>query len=315
MDSQAHFERGLALFNDGEFKRALVELNQALDLAPEQAKYRILRAQTYFEINQPTQAIQDLQAVIQQGEQVAEAYFQLGCGYYSEHDWKEAVLQFTQAIRYDSEMVEAYKRRAQAYWFLKEYEVAIQDYNAVLQRQPHDGLSYINRGRARYALGDQLPAMGDFAQGLYYQSGMDMLILWSRAEWRVIPELEAVITQAPDNADAYFVRGHAYETQMKPLLAEAIRDYSHAIELSPERPVFYLFRSRAYWIQGNLDTALKDIEYVLTCDPMHVDALILRGKIHYRQGNKHQAVMDWEEALKQSPNHLEAAEIREMMKE
>ncbi|MBN1312411.1 MAG: tetratricopeptide repeat protein [Anaerolineae bacterium] len=313
--AQSHYEQSLAFFNQGEDKKALDEIDQALSLDPDRAAYRILRARVCLEMHKTAQAIQELEAVIQQGEQVAEAHFQLGCVYDFTRDLEEAASQFTQAIQHDPEMVEGYRRRALSHLLLEQYEAAIQDCNFILQRQPQDGLSYIRRGRAHYRSGDHLTAISDFVQGLYYKSRMSATILWSLAKWRVIPELDAIIAQEPDNADAYFLRGHAYDTyRVAAELPEAIRDYTRAIELSPDRPVFHLFRSQAYLKQGDLDAALQDIDHALARDPAHVDALVLRGRIYYRQEKKHQAMRDWQDALEQCPDRVKAVEIRQMMK-
>jgi tetratricopeptide (TPR) repeat protein len=129
----------------------------------------------------------------------------------------------------------------------------------------------------------------------------------------ILPELDAIITQWPDLAEAYFFRGEIYLSSKK--FDEALADFNRAIELMPNELQFRSWQCNIYaYHLKRLDEALDGANYILERDPTYVAALMVRAAISFHIGNKQQAATDWEEVLKLCPNDPEARQIRKLIK-
>ncbi|MFH1102579.1 MAG: tetratricopeptide repeat protein [Pseudomonadota bacterium] len=69
---------------------------------------------------------------------------------------------------------------------------------------------------------------------------------------------ETVIEKYPKNSDAHFYRGLAYQEMEN--LPEALSSLNRAIELNPEKGVYYYGRGRAYLVSGEKEKAITDFK-------------------------------------------------------
>lgn len=66
------------------------------------------------------------------------------------------------AIALNPDFREAYASRANAHYSLEEYELAIEDYNKLIELRPNDASAYNDRGLANFYLGNHYNAIHDF---------------------------------------------------------------------------------------------------------------------------------------------------------
>ena len=119
----------------------------------------------------------------------------------------------------------AYKKRGEIFFGLKEYWLAIYDYECALRVQPSDTDVY---------------------------SALETACL------SVIEELNQKIKLNPNDVSAYTDRGYAYYALKK--YDEAISDYTQAIKLNPNGVHLYRRRSKAYRAIGEIEKAEQDRE-------------------------------------------------------
>lgn len=103
-----------------------------------------------------------------------------------------------------------------------------------------------------------------------------------------------------DNAALYYNQGVArYE---KGDYAEAIKDYTKAIELNPRYADAHYNRGIAYDDKGEYDRAIKDYTKAIELNPGYADAYVNRGIAYGRKGEYDQAISDFNEAIEIDPN-------------
>lgn len=111
----------------------------------------------------------------------------------------------------------------------KQFELAIQEYNAAIKLHPYNLSAYINRGNALYFLKKYELAIKDYDIALQIN---------------------------PKHTNAYFNRGNAYQITNKHQLA--IDDYTKAIELDPKYDNAYISRGNSYLKLDQQSKALDD---------------------------------------------------------
>ena len=96
--------------------------------------------------------------------------------------------------------------------------------------------------------------------------------------------------------------------------AEAINEYTDAIEIDPEHSAAYNSRGFAYYEWGRYDKAIADYDKAIAIDPNYVSAYINRGNAHLANhrsfdsgvANYDRALADYEEAISLSPENAVA---------
>ena len=119
-----------------------------------------------------------------------------------------------------------------------------------------------------------------------------------------IRELDRVIEQNPDDADAYFKRGLAYAQKSR--YGDAIKDFDQVIRLNPKDSEALNNRCWARAMVGDLQVALKDCNESLRLKPNFVDALDSRGLVNLKSGQPGKAIADYNAALRVNPKHASA---------
>lgn len=145
----AHFDRGLAWANSGDYDKAIADYNDAIRFNPH----------------------------------LVDAYHSRGVAWVKKGEYDKAIPDFNQAIRFNAQDAESFDGRGVAWLNKGEYDKAITDFNDAIRVNIHDTVAYFNRGLAGFNLGKFGIAATDFAQKLQLsQDGASIILLYlSRA--------------------------------------------------------------------------------------------------------------------------------------
>jgi tetratricopeptide (TPR) repeat protein len=125
----------------------------------------------------------------------------------------------------------------------------------------------------------------------------------------VIRNYSRAIEISPDDLDYYYARGHAYWHKRE--LGFAIADFSKVIDLNPENIYARLVRGALYQERGNLAQALRDLDWVLEATDGLALAYYLRAACRAEQKDYELALADVEEALRRDPSDEKARKLRD----
>jgi lipoprotein NlpI len=163
-----------------------------------------------------------------------------------------------------------------------------------------------NRGIAYQRRGDSDLAIRDFDRMIeqrpetskaFYNRGMAYL---SKSEFaRAIPDFDRAVRLTPDYAPAFRNRGNAYRGTLA--FDRAIQDFDEAIRLSPEYAVAFSNRGVAYLNKGMCDRALRDFDRAIGLKPDDGLAYRGRGVAHHDTGEFERAVADLARAAELRP--------------
>lgn len=195
--------RGLTFLNQGQIARALPDLNEAIRLNPNDARYYGNRAKVHVLKKEFDRAIADSDQSLRIDAGYANAYLIRGSAFYAKGDSARALADYSKAIQLGFNGSDAHHNRAIVHVLNRKYDLAIADYTEAIRRRPNAD-SYNNRGHAHASKNDLNRAIADFA---------------------------AAINSDATYVLAYVNRGASYERLGRK--SDAISDYRKALLLDP----------------------------------------------------------------------------------
>ena len=111
----------------------------------------------------------------------------------------------------------------------------------------------------------------------------------------VIRSCDALLANEKSSAPLYELRGLA-RAGLKDLPG-AIDDFTHAIEIQPEKSLHYVRRGGFYLVSDAPKLARRDFDLATRLDAADADALVGRGAARVRLGEHREAIVDAEKAI------------------
>ncbi len=230
-DANGYFSQGVAFSEQGDYRGALANYDQALKLNHNYALAYYNRGNAYSYLGDKQKAIDDFNQAIKLNPNLAAAYVGRGVVYSDLGKKQKAIDDFNQAIKLNPNLAEAYNNRGIVYSNLGDKQKAIDDFNQAIKLNPNLAFAYNNRGLAYSNLGDKQKAIDDFNQAIKLN---------------------------PNYAAAYVGRGVVYSDLGKK--QKAIDDYNQAIKLNPNYADAYYGRGNTRSQLDNKEGAIQDFQ-------------------------------------------------------
>jgi tetratricopeptide (TPR) repeat protein len=197
-----------------------------------------------------------------QGRDLAQALYQRGAGYAAQGNYKTAVRDFSQALKFAPGSTDALYNRGGAYSKLKQWDEALADFNALLKIVPNDPNTLYARAWVYSELGKDEAAIAD---------------------------LDQVLTEVPDDQDALLDRGGLSIRAGR--YDAAIRDFGRLLKLDPKAAAAAYNRGRAYYAQQDFKSAAEDFALALKLRPNNPYAALRLYLAQSHQGQGDAAVL------------------------
>lgn len=207
-----------------KYKEALADIDKALKIDELESKAYFLRGVILLENGDTIRGVRNFQKAIDVDQDYFDAHLQLGM-LYADKKNKLAIDYFNNALNIDPNSREVKYYLAMFYQESGDYDMAIQIYNSVLDKEPDFYFAIYNIGYIN------LVYLKDFNQAIdYFTKAIDL---------------------DPEYADAYYNRGFAYELLKD--VENSRKDYKKALELIPnyEKAIDGLNRIDDYLFQNN----------------------------------------------------------------
>ncbi|OSO89634.1 hypothetical protein B7O87_10735 [Cylindrospermopsis raciborskii CENA303] len=251
----------------GRLRMALAATNQAIKLKPRDTslysqKFYILISLTMYQ-----QAVEVMdQAILLNPHQ--DFYINRGFARRELGDYKEAIDDYTQAIRVSPEFASAYYERANVRRELRDYKGAVDDYTQAIRISPEFALAYYERANVHRELRDYKKAVDDYTQAI-----------------RISPEF----------ALAYYERANVHRELRD--YKGAIDDYTQVIKIDPESvPSVYYERANVRRQLGDYKGAIDDYTQVIRISPEFASAYYERANVRRELGDHQGAGADFQKA-------------------
>jgi len=243
-----YYNRGKDYANRGNFTEAISDLNKVIELSPNFAYSYIIRGYVYDKQGNLTQALTDYNKGIELDPNFAEAYLSRGLIYEAQGNMIQELADLNKGIELDSQNADAYSYRGFFYYRQGNLIQALTDINKAIELNPNLAGAYFNRG----SLYNQ---QGNFTQALV--------------------DYNKAIELKPNDAEYYFNRGSVYNQQGNS--TQALVDYNKAIELNQHNANYYFVRASFYLDQKDFTHSVSDNSKAIELNPKFKDAYIGRA--------------------------------------
>ncbi len=158
-DAQAHYKLGVSYLNEGNIPAAMVELQKALEIDPEEKNAHYTLGIIYDAQEKHAEALEFFEKALKIDTQFADAHNARGMTLAKLRRWDEAIESFRTAVadRFYAAPHFAYSNIGFAYYEKRELERALENFREALRIQPAFD-------RARYGMGITLLDLGRTAE-------------------------------------------------------------------------------------------------------------------------------------------------------
>lgn len=251
-NARALIERSALLVKDkGDYTRAIVDLNKALAIHPDNVDALMLRGEAHGEAGDFARGLADLDQAIKLAPGRANAFLLRGivAGRYG--DQTAALTDYNQALALDPRNAEALVNRAAIHSTRGDHDGAIVDLDAAISLQANDPVAYYNRGYARFAKRQYEQAIADYSEAIRLNPHM-ALAYSNRCMTRVLAgrdlagataDCDMAAREMPADISIRNTRGVVYLKLGKPEIALA--EYDAALKLDANRALSLFGRGLA----------------------------------------------------------------------
>ena len=244
-----------------------------------------------------------------------DLYCQKGDGDYDQKRYKDAINNYTKAIKLKPDYVEGYIKRGLSYCKQECYDKALSDVNKAIELDPQNSDAFEMRGKVFFQQNDYEQALSDFNRAIELDpQSIDAYVIRGKAFFqqddneKALSDFNKSIELNPNNSDAYELRGRIFFLQDDN--KQALSNFNKAIELGTKSSDAYMMRGKIFSQQGNNENFLSDFNKAIELDPKDDRTYYLRGIILFQQDNNEQALSDFNKAIELNPQNSGAYEMR-----
>jgi tetratricopeptide (TPR) repeat protein len=269
--------RGFLHAKEGDFEKALVDLDQAIRLNPDDPNPYGTRAQVLEFKGDPEQALASLTKAIQIAPGDATGYILRGAFQARRGKIKEAIADLDKALKLEPSNSKALTHRGLVYGTHGELEKGLDDLNEAIRLNPEEPDFYSVRGALFLQIGDFESAFADYNHTLGLR---------------------------PHEPAALARRGYALSRKGK--IELALADLNEAIRLNPAEPWFYAWRGSVYSATNEFEKGISDMNRAIETNPSQAEFYAIRGYIYNKQQDFAKAAADFTKGVSLNPGSPEA---------
>lgn len=264
-EAKRHLDQGIYFGQNKQYRKAIMELNTAIEIYPDFPVAYRNRGLAYFMLKEYDRAILDNSKAISIDPKYTKAFEDRGNAYYAKQDYDSAILDFSKAILLDPSRIKNYFSRGKIHFDKGEYYNAIEDFTIVVVAEPSNTEGYIERAKSYSSLQRFDEAIHDLTIVIGNDPSFDIAYL-NRAlayvhedkEELAIKDFVRYLDNHPNNARVLTYLADSYVGTKK--YKEAIRVSTKAIGISPELgPAYYTRAMATYLGTSNYRQAYDDI--------------------------------------------------------
>lgn len=213
---------GIEKAKNGDLRGAIADFDKCIAANDKNYNAYFYKAKALIELNEPQDALPNLNLAIQYNSVNPVLYFYRGKLLYDSGNTEKAYADFDKAVSLNPDFPDALNFRGVIKELKGKHSEAIEDYKAAIKISPQFSIAYYNQGTSEAAM------------ELYKEA----IVSYSKC-----------IELDPKNIMGFMNRGNCY-VMLKEYKA-AVNDYTTAIALNPKSSNAYYNRGAAYQLDGN----------------------------------------------------------------
>ncbi len=295
--------RGHLYRETGQYEKALLDLDEALRIEPDEIRHLRVRSLTFSELGQHDRALADRHKAMTTKPDDADLLADRAREYRALGRYDDAVADLDRALEIDPRYAWALSMRGNVYSLLGRYEEALIDLTSALEIDPTDVLARIRRAVVYQRLGRYEEELQDLTNLL--EIGPNYCAFHS-LRGRVLSDLgrykealsdfTSALEADPRDDSALANRGRCYHLMGR--YEEALVDLTSAVEINPQSAWSVGQRAQTYLVSGKFQPALSDINQALGLVPNDRFFRYVRALIYRILGSPEMADRELEAALR-----------------
>lgn len=327
----SYFLRGQILNRMGETKAAGTDIDRAVQLNPNEPKYKEAQAEFQKVLSDPkyvnqaydasgqlthrqralalwnqrlyAQAIPEFNAAMAQSPRDPVLYRRRGDSLQNLKQFRAAINDYNAVLKLDPTDKYVYGVRGTCFSELRMYPQAMQDFNAAIKLDPSNSIGWDGRGAVYAKLGYNQQALADFNEALKYAPNDDVTLRHRSLVMKRLgqkqaaysDQLQAAQSFRPELPREFLDRAHLYMNLKQYDLAFA--DFNKVISMWPDKSDGYIQRADAYVKCGQPAKAVEDLSKAIALNA-GASAYYGRGVAQAKLQQYNQAVDDFTMAIK-----------------
>jgi len=179
-----------------QYDKALIYLNQAIELSGDKAYDYVNRGLVYQRLGKADMAFKDYDRAIEIQPNLAEAYGNKGLLYLEQGKFDEALKEFNQALKLKPAHANSYNNRGRVYFSQKKYSQALSDYNRAAELDSHFFDPIFNRGAVYLVQKKYDLALRDFNQAIEMNPQFSAAYLYRSYVYKAYRQYDKAVNDA-----------------------------------------------------------------------------------------------------------------------
>jgi tetratricopeptide (TPR) repeat protein/predicted Ser/Thr protein kinase len=293
-----------------QFEEALADCTHALELNEYKDDVHQKREAIYEEMKRSGD-LQRYKRAKAQDLQTAQELYKKALQHISHGEYQQAGANFTATIELCPDAAQLYRDRGLLYWkYLKDFDAALIDWRKVTDLLPNNAEAYrflgtVHMGRRQYDL-----ALQDLQNALARNPNYPEVIhakaeiyLWQGKAEDALEVINPLAEKLPAGYESTLgIRGDIYFRLGR--LDAAAADYRRLIQLQPKNTEAYFSLALVCCKQGEPDKARQCLDQLVEANPKSSVACFQRGRFLRDQGQFDEAWKDSEQAARSDPKSL-----------
>lgn len=299
-----------ALYFD-DYVLSIQYFNQVIKLKPYLSEPYLLRAIAKIQLGDYTGAEMDCNASIERNPFQPGAYYTRGYIYRRTNQLEKAEKDFSEALIFAPENKTYISMRADVRAELKQYDLALDDIQHLLNREPQSAALHFEKGSICLRSGDTICALNAFSTATEYDtqnpanwSALGLVQLMLDRQDDALTSLSQSIEHGSKWAGDYINRGIIFYRRHN--YRSALADYDKAVTLSPNDAQCYYNRGVLRQELGDYNRALDDLTQAINLSPDQIEIYYQRGIVQLQLRQWEDAISDFQTIMQRYPYFLPA---------
>jgi tetratricopeptide (TPR) repeat protein len=292
--AKQYFKAGDDFLKANNFKDAIVQYTNAIELDPDYEKAYVQRATAYSRSGEHTKAAEDYDRALVFEEKDEELYYFSGKEWHLEGNNQSALVSLSTAISMRKNFLEAYQIRYDVYMALGRYEEALGDAQKCLKLK-EDERSYYKLAQVY----EKLEMYAEAEQAYRESINRNRRILATHFSYAQLlyklekyeaagNEANQVLQMDPGHFEGILLKSHVLSAQGH--LLKASETLSMASVQFPKEAVIYINR-------GDINSRLNQPAYAIIDYSKAIELDADNAEIYYKRGGAYEEIRDYEKAI------------------
>ena len=257
-NAKAIYLLGLIAFQNSRHLEAVELIQMAINIRPDDVSFHITCGDSFFEINQITDALACYDHAIYLDSKNVLAHYNKGRALKGLEQFEAAILSYDQALKLNPKLYEAHYNLGNLLKELKRFKQALDSYDRAIALEPTLAVAHLNRGVVLRELNQVEEALESFEEAIKLKphyaeafSNRGLALNELNQLQAAVESYEKAITLNPNVGEFYYNLGNTLKSQN--LLSAAIECYEKAISINPKSP-------QALYNLGNTLVEIRDYQ-------------------------------------------------------